>query len=184
MAALQPCRSQKRVRSPRSPPYGVHKRIVEDLCRSYGESFGIRVAIVRIFSAYGVELRKQLLWDACRKALAGDFRFAGSGLETRDWVNVEDVARLLLIAADHAGSEAPIVNCATGNEVAIQAVLGVLFDALGTHGDPEFIGSLRKGDPERYVGDPSRASAWGWVAQRPWQEGVREYARWFRQTEP
>ena len=49
-------------------PYGFHKMITEDLCRSYGQSFGIRTAIVRIFSAYGTELRKQLLWDACRKA--------------------------------------------------------------------------------------------------------------------
>ena len=160
-------------------PYGVHKVIVEDLCRSYGRSFGLHVAIVRIFSAYGVELRKQLLWDACRKALAGDFQFAGSGRETRDWVNAEDVAGLLLLAADHAQTEAPIVNCASGNGVANRSILEVLLDALGTGQDPEFTGGSRPGDPDRYAGDPSRASAWGWEPRRGWQDGVREYARWF-----
>jgi UDP-glucose 4-epimerase len=171
--------------SPPAPisPYGVHKKITEDLCRSYGQSFGIRVAIVRIFSAYGIELRKQLLWDACRKAMLGDFRFGGTGRETRDWVHVEDVARLLLIAGDHADVIASTVNCATGQDVAVESILAALFVALGTSLRPEFSGSPRLGDPERVAGDPSRARAWGWAPQRPWQDGVREYARWFRDTE-
>jgi UDP-glucose 4-epimerase len=165
-------------------PYGVHKRIAEELCRSYGQSFGLRVAIVRIFSAYGVELRKQLLWDASRKVLRGDCRFGGTGRETRDWVHVEDIARLLLIAGDHADPSAPTVNCATGQDVAVRSILAILFEALGTSRGPEFTGSARQGDPERVAGDPSRALAWDWAPQRPWQEAVREYARWFRENEP
>jgi UDP-glucose 4-epimerase len=169
--------------SPLAPisPYGVHKKITEDLCQSYGRTFGTRVAIVRIFSAYGVELRKQLLWDASLKALAGDFRFAGSGQETRDWVNAEDVARLLLIAGDHAAPDAPTVNGASGTEVANRSILEVLFEALGAKRNPEFTGTGRSGDPERYAGDPSRAIDWGWAPVRAWDEGVREYARWFRE---
>src|SRR5262249_9155743 len=50
-----------RVGSPLSPisPYGVHKKVAEDLCRSYGQTFRLRIALVRIFSAYGPGLRKQ-----------------------------------------------------------------------------------------------------------------------------
>lgn len=165
-------------------PYGVHKKIAEDLCRSYGQSFGVPVAIVRIFSAYGAELRKQLLWDACRKADLGDYRFGGTGRETRDWVNVEDVARLLLLAGDHADTSAATVNCATGRDVAVENILAVLFDALGVAGPPEFTGAARLGDPERVAGDPSRAMSWGWAPERPWQDGVRAYARWFRENAP
>jgi UDP-glucose 4-epimerase len=163
-------------------PYGVHKKIAEDLCRSYGQSFGLRVAILRIFSAYGAGLRKQLLWDACGKALHGDNRFGGSGRETRDWIHVEDVARLLLLAAEHADTDAPTVNCATGQGVAVESILGVLFEALGTSLRPEFTGSVRKGDPDRVAGDPTRAAQWGWVAEKAWQEGVREYVDWYRET--
>ena len=126
--------------SPLAPisPYGVHKVVAEDLCRSYGRTFGLHVAIVRIFSAYGVELRKQLLWDASRKVLAGDFRFDGTGNETRDWVHAEDVARLMLIAAEHAQSDVPVVNCASGIEVPSRSILEVLLEALGTSRGPEF----------------------------------------------
>jgi UDP-glucose 4-epimerase len=163
-------------------PYGVHKKISEDLCRSYSQSFGLRVAIVRVFSAYGVELRKQLLWDACQKALMGDCHFGGTGRETRDWVHAEDVARLLLIAGDHTEPGTKTVNCATGKDVAVEAMLAVLLEALGISRRPEFTGSARAGDPERVVGDPSRAAAWGWAPRRQWKEAASEYARWFREN--
>jgi UDP-glucose 4-epimerase len=173
-------------KSPLAPisPYGFHKGIAEDLCRSYSESFGLPVAIVRLFSAYGIELRKQLLWDACRKSQVGDYRFGGTGRETRDWVNGEDVARLLLLAGDHAVSGTAIVNGASGTEVAVENILAVLLDALGADRKPEFTGTMRAGDPERVVGDSSRARGWGWSPQRPWQDGVREYADWFRRVAP
>lgn len=165
-------------------PYGVHKKIAEDLCRSYSGGFGLRVAIVRIFSAYGVELRKQLLWDACRKALNGESQFAGTGRETRDWVNAADVAQLLLTAGERAVAGGTTVNCASGIEVSVERILTVLLDALGSGRTPEFTGSVRAGDPPRLVGDPTRAMAWGWAPQRDWQEGVREYAGWFRTVAP
>ena len=44
-------------------PYGQHKLMMEQLCQSYARSFGIRSAVVRLFSVYGPNLRKQLLWD-------------------------------------------------------------------------------------------------------------------------
>lgn len=169
------------VNAPLAPvsPYGVHKKAAEDLCRSYAQNFGLNLSIVRIFSAYGKELRKQLLWDACEKVRHGRFSFAGSGSETRDWVHVEDVARLLVLASDHAATTAPTVNCATGVETSTREILTSLFQALDESNPPEFSGSARVGDPDRYAGDPTAALEWGWSPQRHWREGVREYAEWF-----
>jgi UDP-glucose 4-epimerase len=172
------------VNSPLSPisPYGVHKQIAEDLCRSYGRSFGLHVAVVRIFSAYGSELRKQLLWDACRKATRGEYGFAGSGRETRDWVHAEDVANLLLLAGAHTSPDVPVVNGATGDGASNAEVLAVLFAALGVDRVPEFSGSQRSGDPEVYVGDATEARVWGWSPRHDWRCGVREYASWFKES--
>jgi UDP-glucose 4-epimerase len=38
-------------------PYGTHKRIAEELFESYGKNFGLNVAMVRLFSVYGTELK-------------------------------------------------------------------------------------------------------------------------------
>jgi len=46
---------------------------------------------------YGSELRKQLLWDVCRKLSAGAERLelGGTGGELRDWTSVDDVVRAI-----------------------------------------------------------------------------------------
>lgn len=167
--------------APRRPvsPYGVHKKIAEDLCRSYGRTFGVRVAMVRIFSAYGPELRKQLLWDACRKARGGERRFGGTGQETRDWIAIEDVAALLLREVEMASPDAPVVNGATGEDVAIRQVVGFVYDAVGAPAAPVFSGVGRAGDLERYAGDPARARGWGREPEHGWRDGMRDYVRWF-----
>jgi len=48
-------------------PYGSHKRYAEELCLLAARRYGLRCAIIRFFSLYGPELRKQILWDIGRR---------------------------------------------------------------------------------------------------------------------
>ena len=89
-------------------PYGQHKLMMEQLCRSYATTFGIRSTVARLFSVYGPRLRKQLLWDICSR-LQQDGRtldLGGTGAEVRDWTDVRDVARLLACIAEQPQQEA------------------------------------------------------------------------------
>src|SRR5690606_6906754 len=47
--------------------YGYNKSIMEKLCQSYGYNYNLKILISRIFSVYGIGLRRQLLWDICNK---------------------------------------------------------------------------------------------------------------------
>lgn len=163
-------------------PYGVHKRAGEELCRMYGARFGVRALVLRFFSIYGPGLRKQLLWDAARRARAGERSFGGTGAETRDWLHVEDAVSLIERAQDMASPECPAVNGAAGTGVSVAQVLGELFSALGDARPPEFTGERRAGDPLAQVADVSRALATGWRPQIDWRDGVRRYAAWFREA--
>jgi UDP-glucose 4-epimerase len=165
-------------------PYGVHKKAAEDLCRSFARNFRLNASIVRIFSAYGRELRKQLLWDACQKVRHGNFTFSGNGIETRDWVHVEDIAELLVCASEYSTPEVPTVNGATGVETATHDILIHLFDSLGETARPQFSGNYRLGDPDRYLGDPEPARQWSWSPKLDWRAGVRDYALWFMEQYP
>ena len=64
-------------------PYGAHKKIAEDLCASFGRYCGVKSAVVRLFSVYGPELRKQLLWDASWRVSRNENGFFGTGRELR-----------------------------------------------------------------------------------------------------
>ncbi|MDF0668350.1 MAG: NAD-dependent epimerase/dehydratase family protein [Nitrospira sp.] len=161
-------------------PYGVHKMFGEMLCRMYGAQYGVSSAVVRFFSVYGDNLRKQLLWDACNRAASGDLTFAGSGEETRDWLHVMDAAELLFTAVEYASSLSPVVNGGTGDSPTIAEVLEVLFYGLGIHEKPVFSGMARQGDPLHYRADVDAARRWGWRSKVGWRDGVRAYAQWFK----
>ena len=48
-------------------PYGWHKRQSEVLCSEHAELYGLRTCSMRVFSAYGPGLKKQLFWDLFQK---------------------------------------------------------------------------------------------------------------------
>lgn len=163
--------------------YGTHKLVAEQMVTSYSRQFGTSAAIVRLFSVYGCGLRKQLLWDACRKFANNDSIFMGTGDEVRDWLHVEDAATLLMVAAEHASPECPTVNGGSGQGVTVREVLERLGSSLLQTGIlPSFSGAQRKGDPTRYIADTEGSKAWGWLPTRRWTEGVEEYATWWKRN--
>ena len=160
-------------------PYGVHKALAEQLCVAYARQFALNVAIVRLFSIYGNGLRKQLLWDACRKLRQGDAVFAGTGEERRDWVHVSDAVELLFAAAKHATPDCPIVNGGSGRSASVAEVLTILKRAFPDVDAIRFSGSQRKGDPEHFQADIARARAWGWQPAVTLEAGIAQYLAWF-----
>lgn len=159
-------------------PYGAHKAIAEDLCRSYGHSFGVRSAIIRLFSIYGPGLRKQLLWDAYHKLKAGESHFFGTGGERRDWLHVADAAALIVTAVRHASARTPIVNGGTGVSTANRDVLAWMAAALGGSCQPQFSGTPRDGDPIGYQADIAEAIAWGWQPRRQLPDEIAAVVDW------
>jgi UDP-glucose 4-epimerase len=163
-------------------PYGVHKRLTEELCESYARHFCINIAVVRLFSVYGAGLRKQLLWDASQKIMRGENIFFGSGEEIRDWLHVEDAANLLITASSHASVNCPLVNGGTGVPTTVHQILTELFTCFERADAPNFSGAARSGDPAGYVADISVARQWGWQPKMERHEGLREYAEWFKSS--
>jgi UDP-glucose 4-epimerase len=87
-------------------PYGYHKRHAELLCEEFSRIYGLPTAVVRIFSAYGPGLRRQVLWDICSRALmTGHLSLGGTGEESRDFIHAGDVAAGLRVLAERAAAE-------------------------------------------------------------------------------
>jgi UDP-glucose 4-epimerase len=165
-------------------PYGVHKRLAEELCLSYARQYGLSAAAVRFFSVYGPGLRKQLLWDACSKFANRDASFFGTGAEQRDWVHVDDGTALLMLAAQHASNRCPIVNGGSGTAVTVREVLEHVASSMGDPPTLSFSGAGRPGDPVNYQADISLAAGWGWRPQIDWRSGMQGFVDWFRAGAP
>ena len=160
-------------------PYGVHKYMAEDLCRSYAKNYSISVSIVRFFSIYGNGLRKQLLWDACCKLSSGYAKFAGTGKELRDWIHVSDAAELLVTAALEASHKCPVINGGSGSSTSVREIVSRLAK-LFPNAESNFTGASRSGDPEHYQADITFASALGWRPRVDIDQGIELYAEWFK----
>lgn len=171
--------------SPLNPvsPYGLHKQMSEALCQLYAIQYGVSVIIVRLFSIYGPGLRKQLLWDACKKIQKGNCVFFGTGGEVRDWLHVEDAANLLFIATQKASSICPVVNVGSGLGVSVKDILLCLSNQFFTDNPPIFTSETKVGDPDKYVADITKAQLWNWEPKIKWRDGLSEYVEWYKQCQ-
>lgn len=168
-------------------PYGVHKWLMEELCRSYAENYGLRIAIARLFSVYGSGLKKQLLWDSCVRLASGfpSLCLGGTGLESRDWTDVEDVSRALELLMPQAESNVPVFNVGTGEGVSVSEIANALVRAYFPLTDLPiyFSGQSRVGDPFSLVADSTRLSKLGFTWRTHWEHGIVDYVTWFKRRQ-
>ncbi len=161
-------------------PYGVHKSMAEQLCSMYAKNFKLKLVVVRLFSVYGNELRKQLLWDACNKLVGSVTEFPGTGREMRDWLHVTDAAALLDAAGSIASSDCPILNGGCGKGVSVCEIINFLKNALGVKQPIVFTGESRLGDPKELVADIAVARKLKWKPLVSWSSGLKEYVKWYK----
>ncbi len=164
-------------------PYGFHKKIAEELCKSYSDNFALKVSIIRFFSLYGEGLKKQLLWEACEKFSRNEkeLMFFGSGEETRDWLSVLDAARLILLLSE-TSDRFTIINGGSGEAITVRDILEYVSNEYGTHLPIRFNGIIKVGDPKYYRADTTRAESLGWKPSVGWKQGVRDYVLWHQRA--
>lgn len=165
-------------------PYGAHKLMMEDLCRSYAANFGLQVVLPRLFSVYGAELKKQLLWDLCGKFLAGGaVELGGTGNELRDWTDVRDVVRSLGQVVCLASDQAPTLNIATGVATPvceIASTVAMHWGGVEAVRMVSFSGRSRPGDPFSLVASVDLMRKQGIECAIPVSQGIADYVSWYR----
>jgi UDP-glucose 4-epimerase len=162
-------------------PYGYHKLMMEQVCRSYGATFGLRTTVARLFSVYGSGLKKQLLWDLCKKLSAdsGSVQLGGTGDEVRDWVEIRDVIHALERLGSLATCDCPVINVGSGQPTSVREIASIVLANWPSNRRVTFSGEQRSGDPFSLVADCSQLRATGFLPQVPVDVGVAEYVRWY-----
>jgi UDP-glucose 4-epimerase len=160
-------------------PYGFHKRQCELLVEEFARVYSQPALAVRVFSAYGPGLRRQVVWEICERVLTtGRLQLRGTGDESRDFIHAADVARAVALLVERAPAQGEIFNVATGREVTIRELATTLLARLNPKVAPEFDGETSPGDPRNWRADISRARAIGFAPEIPIEEGLRAEAAW------
>jgi UDP-glucose 4-epimerase len=164
-------------------PYGAGKLGAEKHCLAFAKLYPPFEAVaLRYFNVYGVnqyfDAYGNVIPIFVHRLLRDEpLTVFGDGEQTRDFVNVRDVAEANYRAAMAVGVSGAF-NVASGTRVTINALVEELRSASGRtlrveHGPP------RKGDVRHSLADVSAArDAFGYRPSVGLTEGLREYMRW------
>jgi UDP-glucose 4-epimerase len=164
-------------------PYGQHKLMMEQLCRSYAVSFGLRSTVARLFSVYGPQLRKQLAWDICCRLQQAEptLVLGGTGEEIRDWADVRDAARLLTTIGEFPPQERfRVINGGSGRGIRVAEFARLLIEHWGSDAAVRYSGVVRAGDPFSLLADGTTLQQLPFEWRIPIEQGVADYVSWFK----
>ncbi len=160
-------------------PYGTHKLMAEMICKEFSDYYGLNTVSLRIFSAYGEGLKKQLFWDLHKKVLnAEEISLWGTGDESRDFIHVVDLIQIVKLVLDNATFEGEAINAANGKEIFIKDAVSTYYDNFSMPIAHGFSGKGRKGDPSNWVADISTITKFGYVQSITFTEGLKRYHQW------
>jgi UDP-glucose 4-epimerase len=162
-------------------PYGNHKYMSEMICRQFYEFFNIQTCSLRIFSAYGPGLRKQIFWDMFQKAKVNNsITLFGTGDETRDFIYIQDLVKAIELVAVSDIYNHREINIANGQKVRIRDAADIFFGKFDQDKRYFFSGEEKTGDPVNWQADISILKSMGYVQEFEIEEGIAEFVKWVR----
>jgi UDP-glucose 4-epimerase len=167
-------------------PYAVSKRVKEMYAELFTGSFGLEVVALRYFNVYGLRQRPDSMYAAAvpifaRRLLDGKpVTVYGDGGQSRDLINIRDVVRANLMAAEHPSAPGQVFNVCTGIETRLLDLLDIMQELIPNVPPPQFV-APRAGDLYRSVGSPQKAiDLLGFHAEVSLVDGLKETIDWMR----
>jgi dTDP-glucose 4,6-dehydratase len=171
-----------------SSPYASAKAGADRLVYSYYITYDIPCAIARPFNNYGPNqhLEKVIPRFITSALMDQPLLVHGDGLQSRDWIYVEDhcTALDILLHADLDIIRGQVVNIGTGRDIPVIQVAKTILESLGK--DAGLIRHIenRPGQVERHVAGVMRIQRLlGWKALTSFDEGIRRTIDWYAKNE-
>lgn len=163
-------------------PYGFHKLQSELLLTEYHNFFGLNTCSLRVFSAYGQRLKKQLFWDLYQKSLKSDvISLYGTGKETRDFIYIDDLMQIIDLVIQNATFQGTIYNVANNIEITIEKAAQIFIDEFCPNKKLVFNGEIKVGDPNNWVANIFKLERIGYKQKISIEVGLKQYAAWLEE---
>jgi len=164
-----------------SSPYGITKLAGEQLCRVYGDEFGVPAVVLRYFSVYGPRQRPEMGYHLFIDAIlrGKPITLTGDGLQVRGNTYISDCVEATVRAAGAMPGET--FNLGGGELVTVVEVIRRLERIVGRQAVIERH-PPRKGDQLATGADVTKlARHLGWKPTTSIDEGLAKQVEWQRQ---
>ena len=162
-------------------PYGATKRTGELLCYSYHHLYGMNIACLRIFTAYGPRQRPEMAIHKFTRLIDQGEKIPiyGDGSSRRDYTYIDDLIEGILgVIRYHKGYE--IYNLGESQTTSLIELIKLIEGAFGKKADIEML-ELQPGDVSVTYADITKAKRM--LKYRPkvkMEEGIKRFVEWYR----
>jgi dTDP-glucose 4,6-dehydratase len=167
-----------------SSPYSASKAGSDLLALSYFVTYKMPVTVTRASNNYGpYQFPEKLIPLMISNAMEDKpLPIYGDGMQIRDWLFVEDHCRAILAAIEH-GRAGEIYNIGGSRALPNVEVVRLILRALGKPDSLMQTVRDRPGHDRRYaLSSEKLIRETGWMAQVPFEEGLKTTIDWYREN--
>jgi dTDP-L-rhamnose 4-epimerase len=171
--------------------YGLTKQVQEQMVLMFGRVLGIPSFALRYQNVYGPGQSLQnpytgILAIFSNLARTGrPIQVFEDGLESRDFVFVDDVVRATIVAAVGDATECHSVNVGSGERTTVFEVANAINTFYGSRSDVKTTGAFREGDIRHGLAGLEQAKRLlGYEPTWKFQDGLTRFLEWAALSEP
>jgi len=173
-------------------PYGLAKKMMLVQSQTYRQQYGFNSIFLIPVNLYGPRDNFNLetshvIPALIRKCLEAQERGErevvvwGDGTPTREFLFAGDAAEGILLAAERYDTSEP-VNLGSGHEISIKALAELIVRLAGFEGQLVWDTTKPNGQPRRAMDISKAEELFGFRAQMPFEEGLRQTIEWYREN--
>ena len=170
--------------------YGITKQTQESLVMTVGPTLGLASVSLRYQNVFGPGQSLTNPYTGILSIFSTLIRQGKSinvfedGLESRDFVSIDDVARVTAQAALDLRADDQILNVGSGVGTTVNDVVGELMRAYGQTVPVEITGNFRAGDIRHNIADLTRVrEVLGFEPRMTFRDGVEAFAQWVEEQD-
>ena len=162
-------------------PYGATKRAGELLCYSYHHLYGMNIACLRIFTAYGPRQRPEMAIHKFTRLIDQDGKIPiyGDGSSRRDYTYIDDLIEGILgVIRYHKGFE--IYNLGESQTTSLIELIKLIEGAFGKKANVEML-ATQPGDVSITYADITKAKRMlKYQPKIKMEEGIKRFVEWYK----
>ena len=166
-------------------PYAAAKAGADRMVYAYQCTYDIPTVIIRPFNNYGPNQHlEKVIPRFITNALQNEpLTVHGDGLQTRDWMHVEDTCRALDMVLHHKNFNAikhEVIHIGSGKDISILEIAQTVKDIFGLLEETIVFVPDRPGQVSCHIASISKAKKLlGWEPKISFEEGLRSVVSWY-----
>lgn len=158
-------------------PYGIAKLNAENYCKYYVNENNLNIGILRLFSSYGPNLKRQVVYDIYSKIIDEnplELNLLSKENDSRDMSYVTDIARAIVFLNKKLIPKGDIYNIGSGKEYLISDIVKFIAASLSYKGKINFATNSQSYDGDSWYADNNKLKSLGFEYKYDLENGLKQ----------